>query len=127
MPAYNFQAQFAPLVESGKKTQTIRQTDKNAKPGDTAFLYTGQRTKACRKLGEGIITEVIPIQIWKNELGHPFVGVEWGGDPMWLVPYDVGSFARSDGFPTIGKFIEFFETRYGLPFRGFLHKWTIEP
>lgn len=49
MVAFNFMPQFAPLVASGTKTQTIRQTAR-AKPGDRLQLYTGQRTKACRKL-----------------------------------------------------------------------------
>ena len=39
MPAYNFQKQFAPLVESGQKCQTIRKTNKAAKVGDTAYLH----------------------------------------------------------------------------------------
>ena len=52
MPAYNFQKQFAPLVESGQKRQTIRAIGKrrHARPGESLQLYTGQRTKACRKL-----------------------------------------------------------------------------
>ena len=49
MVAFSFKAQFADLVASGKKTQTIRQTAR-AKPGDRLQLYTGMRTKKCRKL-----------------------------------------------------------------------------
>ena len=56
MPAFNFKPQFAPLVESGKKTKTIRPT-KRGNVGDTAYLYTRQRTKNSRKLGEGVLTE----------------------------------------------------------------------
>lgn len=52
MPAYNFRKQFAPLVESGQKRQTIRTIGKrrHARAGEPLQLYTGQRTKACRKL-----------------------------------------------------------------------------
>jgi hypothetical protein len=52
MPAYNFQKQFAPLVQSGEKRQTIRTLGKrsHAQPGNKLQLYTGMRTKQCRKL-----------------------------------------------------------------------------
>src|ERR1700721_2882466 len=49
MVAFNFQPQFVPLIVARTKTQTIRQRAR-AKPGDRLQLYTGQRTKACRKL-----------------------------------------------------------------------------
>ena len=52
MPAYTFQSRFAPLVASGEKRQTIRAIGKrrHAAVGDRIQLYTGMRTKACRKL-----------------------------------------------------------------------------
>ena len=55
MPALNFQKQFVPLIESGEKRQTIRSQRKQPiKVGDLLYLYTGQRTKNCRKLAESI-------------------------------------------------------------------------
>lgn len=62
MPSFNFQASFAAAVESGQKTQTIRKTCR-AKVGDAAYLYTGQRTKQCRKLGEGIVNGLHRVEI----------------------------------------------------------------
>ena len=53
MPALNFQAQFAPLVESGEKRQTIRAYRKDGRdptPGCKLYFFTGMRTKACRPL-----------------------------------------------------------------------------
>ncbi len=53
MPSLNFQARFAPLVESGEKRQTIRAYRKDGrdpKRGDKLYLFTGMRTKACRPL-----------------------------------------------------------------------------
>ncbi len=50
---FNFKAQFVPLVESGVKRQTIRQTRKDKRrpvPGDIAALYTGLRTRNTRLL-----------------------------------------------------------------------------
>ena len=72
MPAYNFQARFAPLVESGQKRQTIRRTAKCAMPGATAYLYTGQRTEHCRKIGEGTITDVLRIEIGRHACSEPY-------------------------------------------------------
>ena len=60
MPAINFKAQFADAVEQGRKRQAIRAERKDNRPpcklGDTLSLYTGLRTKATRKLGEGTCT-----------------------------------------------------------------------
>ena len=53
MPALNFRAEFADAVERGEKCQTIRayrKDGRNPKPGDTLHLYTGMRTRACRRL-----------------------------------------------------------------------------
>ncbi|WP_150213004.1 hypothetical protein [Candidatus Tokpelaia sp.] len=65
MVVYNFKEQFADLVASGEKCQTIRRLGKrsHARAGDRLQLYTGQRTKSCRKLGEAICTSVTPIKI----------------------------------------------------------------
>jgi hypothetical protein len=44
MPALDFQARFAPLVESGEKRQTIRKRRKRPiGVGQTLYLWTGQR------------------------------------------------------------------------------------
>lgn len=52
MAAYNFKSQFVPKIESGEKTQTVRRIGKrvHAKPGQPVQLYTGMRTKKCRKI-----------------------------------------------------------------------------
>jgi hypothetical protein len=64
MPALNFRPQFADLVSSGQKTQTIRQVRKcPIKVGDTLWLYTGMRTKQCRLLADAVVTDVQGIQI----------------------------------------------------------------
>lgn len=67
MVAYNFQAQFADDVEHGFKTQTIRR-DARCKSGDKLQLYTGQRTKNCRKLCDAICKRVTPIKICDTEM-----------------------------------------------------------
>ena len=120
MPAYNFMARFAPLVESGEKCQTIRQTDKGAKPGDTAYLYTGQRTKQCRKLGEGMILSVLPIKIARLSLGEPYAATT-----TYLVGDRLDDFSKADGFAGGEEMVAWFEKQYGLPFFGYLHQWEL--
>ena len=127
MPAYNFKKQFAPQVESGDKTCTIRATDKGAKVGDTAYLYYGQRTKQCRKLGEGTITGVWPITIWLTSLGKPLAEIQYPEmfKPMLYFGYHIDNLAKQDGFQDADEMVSFFAKQYGLPFNGFLHKWTL--
>jgi hypothetical protein len=126
MPAYNFMARFATLVESGEKRQTIRQTDKGAKPGDTAYLYTGQRTKQCRKLGEGRITAVLEILISRFDDGIFFARVmQINETQVWLVGKELDSLAIADGFSGGEEMVAWFEKQYGLPFFGYLHEWKL--
>ncbi len=53
MVALSFSPKFADAVASGLKKQTIRQSAR-AKAGQALQLYTGQRTKNCRKLADAI-------------------------------------------------------------------------
>jgi len=69
MPALNFQARFADAVERGDKTQTIRAPRKRPfKVGDNLYLYTGMRTKWCRKLLDAVCIGVDPIRIERNNM-----------------------------------------------------------
>ena len=115
MPALNFSPQFADAVESGEKTQTIRRHRK--KPivaGDTLYLYTGQRTKNCRKLGEVVCRSVQDIAI-----GEVVISVD--GLPL---DYDRRSLLiERDGFDLDMSFRAWFRDHYGLPFHGQLIVW----
>lgn len=119
MPALNFQKRFAAAVESGQKRQTIRAERVDgrlpAKPGDIIALYTGMRTKACRKLAEGECIEVETIRI--NRVGgNPIVWVRCEN-------MDAEAQARADGFENAAAMVGFFEETHGLPFRGLLIRW----
>ena len=115
MPALNFKTQFAELVESGKKKQTIRQVWKNPiKVGDTLYLYTGMRTKQCRKLREGVCKSVKDIRITS-------MCVKLDGIELTLLDYI--AFAKRDGFTSQADFADFFIHEYGLPFEGVLIEW----
>ena len=124
MPAYNFQKRFAPLVESGQKRQTIRKTTKRATRGATAYLYTGQRTAHCRKLGEGTITDVLPIEIGRHACREPYAVITgYDGKLAHLAHEHLDALARADGFANGEEMAEWFASQYKLPFTGYLHQW----
>ncbi len=53
MVAYSFDRRFVPAIVSGAKRQTIRaHRARHARPGETLQLYTGMRTRQCRKIVE---------------------------------------------------------------------------
>jgi hypothetical protein len=55
------------MVLDGSKNQTIRKKRRyKTRPGQTAYLFFGLRTKYCRKLGQSEIIAVSSIVIRKN-------------------------------------------------------------
>ncbi len=117
MVAFNFMPQFAPLVASGVKRQTVRQTAR-AKPGDRLQLYTGQRTRACRKLVEPdpvcIMVDYCAIRPDYLTLGN---AAKHAGD--------ADAFAVRDGFEGYDDLVEWFRETYGSPyFIGYVHIWA---
>lgn len=117
MVAYNFKAQFADDVASGKKWQTIRR-NRRAKVGDPLQLYTGMRTKGCRKLRDAVCTAVYEVTI--KSRGY-YLAVRLNGE---LLPTEqVRELALADGFESLSAFADFFAEQYGLPFCGYLTRW----
>jgi hypothetical protein len=117
MVAFNFKPQFADLVASGEKTQTIRET-RRAKKGDRLQLYTGQRTKACRKL-----VDPDPVCTLVDYVGIRPDYLTLGNTA--LHPGDADAFARRDGFSDYGDMVRWFKKTYGSPyFQGYVHVWT---
>lgn len=118
MPALNFKKQFAPKVESGEKKTTIRAKRKdgrNPRPGQTLYLYTGMRSKGCRKLKEAVCANVSEIVI------DPHRGINLRGD--WLDYSQTMSIVRGDGFELWTDFLAFFRKEHELPFWGLLIEW----
>mgnify|MGYP001768442570 CR=1 FL=1 len=113
MPALNFQKQFADKVEKGEKRQTIRK--RPFQIGDKLYLYTGQRTKQCRKLGESVVKESYSIVI-PNEDEIYF-------DDCILIGIEKEQLARDDGFECVADMIDWFKKTHGLPFVGYLIIW----
>ena len=115
MPALNFQEQFVADVESGKKCQTIRAPRKRPfKVGDTLYLYTGMRTKGCRKLREVRCSRMAHISIYSN--CYEATGID--------AAESLDEFAARDGFSSWVKMRDWFRQRYGLPFEGVLIEWA---
>ena len=124
MPSLNFQERFATLVESGAKRQTIR-AGSRWKVGDVAYLFTGMRTKKCRRLFllrhvsprsyAVILTSALPFRMDST-------WIEIDGQPVTKV-WQLNAFARADGFRNFTDMLEWFETIQGLPFEGQLLRW----
>lgn len=120
MVAYNFQARFGDLVEQGRKRQTIRAERKrpHARPGDALQLYTGMRTRHCRKLLEARCTAVTGVEINRDSRG-PVLRLD--GEAINRVGAE--NLARNDGFSSLDDMVDWFEQHHGLPFRGVCIQW----
>lgn len=116
MSLLGFKKQFAGPVERREKRQTIRAKVNGHAVGRPIQLYTGLRTKACRKLAE-----VDPVCT-----SIEAIGIEMGGvvylEGRILYVEQVEEMARLDGFANVVDFCDFFQTDTGR-FDGFLIKW----
>jgi hypothetical protein len=117
MVALNFSPLFADLVAEQRKRQTIRVAAR-AKPGDRLQLYTGQRTKACRKL-----VEPDPICIDVTYIGLTERGITLGDAARF--PRDIDEFAKLDGFGNYRAMWKWFSSRYETSsFTGYVIRWA---
>lgn len=117
MTAYNFKAQFADDVESGKKMQTIlaeRKDKRVPRPGEALQLYTGMRTKKCRKLRDAVCE-------YTREVTMTDAGMKIDGQAIY--PATILEIAKADGFDSVEAFRDFFKTTHGFPFHGVLIRW----
>lgn len=102
MVALNFQPWKAPMVESGTCRQTIR-SDTRARVGCSLQLYTGQRTKACRKLRpDETCTGISRVTLMER------VVVQTAGLPV-LTGLECDEFAKADGFVSYSDMWAFFK------------------
>ena len=118
MPAINFKQRYGEAILAGTKTQTIRAPRKDHRPtaskGQIVALYTGMRTKSCRKLMDVLCTNTSQIVI-DNDPYRIIVN----GTPV----KDEDAFVKADGFDGFLDFVEFFDKTHGLPFHGTLIEW----
>lgn len=126
-PQLNFQKQFADDVEHGRKLQTIRayrKDKRDPKPGDTLYLFTGQRTKQSRRLGERICTLIQPVHIALGSVG--LGDINHIGKPSHFTILGssmLQGFAQDDGFENFRAMTDWFQRAHGLPFTGQLTSW----
>lgn len=115
MTALSFKARFAGPVERREKRQSIREHGDRFKVGLPIQLYTGMRTKACRKLvaDDPVCRSVEPVTITRE---YTAIG-DWR-----LASGDLIDFVRADGFKSIAEFHLFFLDGRER-FDGFLIKW----
>jgi hypothetical protein len=115
-----FKPQFAALVESGTKRQTVRPKPKRIpKPGQPISLrtWTGlpYRSKQ-RVLREATVTRVDPVTMALGPAHQLLLSV--GGGTV-----DEAAFARADGFQSIEEMRDWFKNTHGLPFEGIVIHW----
>jgi hypothetical protein len=123
-----FKPQFAAVVKSGLKRQTVRPVPKRMPaPGDRISLRMWS-DKPYRSpqiiLREAVITEVVKIQIQPGRIRlagfsditkHPRRS---SGDQT------LDSFAMADGFESWAAMRDWFQAQHGLPFDGVLFRWA---
>ena len=122
MVAYNFQTQFVAPIQAGAKRQTIRRRGmrRHARRGDLLQLYTGQRTKHCRKILDAdpkcVDVYLVTILVTEDTITDVFVDGHRVGS--------LEQFARRDGFPDLAAMHEFWMRSHDVgPFSGVLIEW----
>lgn len=99
MVAYSFRPQFAEPIATLAKRQTVRALGKrrHARPGEPLQLYTGMRTRQCRKLldVDPVCIDVRPIEI---RIGGPAYIAAMSIDGAPLSRDEIEAFACADGF-----------------------------
>lgn len=126
MVAYSFKKRFANDIAHGRKRQTIRAHGKrrHARPGEPVQLYTGMRTKQCRKLlkTDPICKAVTDIRIRVPHSMEP-CQITFKGETRY-VDHD---FARADGFDSPEDFTRFwFDTHGPGYFEGVVIEWDLQ-
>ena len=100
MVAYSFKTIFADQVAALRKCQTIRaDRRRHARPGEPLQLFTGMRTRQCRKLvtPDPVCIAVRRIEIVTSELIDDYIAsIIIDGVP--LDSGDIEGFAGEDGF-----------------------------
>ena len=136
MVAYSFQTRFAPDIQSGWKTHTIRgQRKRHARPQERLQLYCNMRRADCFKIRtDPVCTFVDPISITYHDEAIVMI---WTGPDMQdeILPEDFDLFARLDGFSSARDMHQFWLAQ-GAPlfagavmrqFDGFIIGWGQHP
>lgn len=116
MVAYSFQPRFVAPILLGIKQQTIRGDRKrHARPGDQLQLFTGMRTRQCRRIGTATCSMVERVHL---DLVNHLVTV---GDFYRVERTELDEWARKDGFRDWIAMRAFWSPQDG--FEGWLIRW----
>ncbi|MCJ2015231.1 hypothetical protein [Methylobacterium sp. J-076] len=131
MVAYSFKKQFGPPILAGTKAQTIRAErvgrSRHARPGERVQLYTGMRTRQCRRLGESQCTEVLPVRFAFSKRGA--AELMQIGERYLITRAQMDAFAQADGFDDLEAMAGFWWAEHPpedgnvLTFEGVLIRW----
>lgn len=104
MPSIDFKPQFVPLIENRTKQMTLRRAGQRQwKPGDRLHMFTGQRTRHCRKIGEAEIISV-KREIILDESGLP---PEWETRLVGRLIIGPATVTYYSGFANDREFLDF--------------------
>jgi len=124
MVAYSFQKQFAAPILEGTKRQTIRaDRHRHARPGEVLQLFTGMRTRHCRRLGTATCQSISPITL---NFDARRIVYRFADGTTTIYPGGLDDFARHDGFADWPAMRAFWaKTHPPLPaFSGWLVRWS---
>lgn len=124
MVAYSFRPQFAEPIVALQKRQTVRgHRARHARPGEAMQLYTGMRTKQCRKLLaiDPVCLDVREVVIGLNSR-HPLLIDAISIDGIAQDDAQIEAFAVADGFG--GALAEGFARRRMGEFWVRHHDWS---
>lgn len=128
-----FQPQFAPLVESGQKRQTVRPVPKRLpRAGQEISLrqWTGKPYRSPqRELRRSMLDDIQPITIHDDGITFTNEGAIYGTCKVTFRKMDssdrlLNDFAKADGFSGWQEMRDWFARTHGLPFTGVLLKWA---
>lgn len=123
---YGFDAQFANDVRLGRKRRTLRRSDKGARPGMAIELYRDDGSAQGPTLATGVLLQVDPVFLGHDAFGQPVALIGGPSDSAArLAGASLDAFAQEDGFADASQMLDWFRGRYGLPFEGVLHAWTL--
>jgi len=128
MVAYSFNPRFIEPIRQGLKTQTIRSYSeaRQPRPGQLLQLYTGMRTKHCRRILPDVpCLTVMKVQITFDIGQPPLIGrIVTDGVPV----RDLDAFAIRDGFTDIEDMSAFWRDMHpqacATGFDGILIEWA---
>jgi uncharacterized protein YqfB (UPF0267 family) len=115
-----FQSRFAPMVQSGKKTQTIRKKAR-CQPGDQLSLrqWSGRPYRSKQEELKAVVcTSVSTVSIGHGSEG---TGMSINGEELNF--HGRHLLAQLDGFMNAIEMRDWFREVHGLPFEGEIIQW----